>query len=63
METYSFLRALADSWALLVMVVFFASVALWVFRPGSRSTHDEIASSIFRNETQPAAALRDEEAR
>lgn len=56
METYSFLRGLADSWALLALVVFFVGVVLFVFRPGSRRTHKDAAESIFRNETRPAPA-------
>lgn len=59
MELYSLLRATADSWGLLFMFLMFVGIALWAFRPGSRKTHDEIASSIFRNEDRPA---RDEPA-
>jgi cytochrome c oxidase cbb3-type subunit IV len=54
METYSFLRGLADSWALLVLVLFFLGVILFVFRPGSRKAHRDAAESIFRNEKRPA---------
>ncbi len=56
METYSFLRGLADSWALLLLVLFFLGVILFVFRPGSRKTHRDAAESIFRNENRPAEA-------
>ncbi|GGF66557.1 hypothetical protein GCM10011402_18550 [Paracoccus acridae] len=56
METYSFLRGLADSWALLLLVLFFVGVILFVFRPGSRKTHRDAAESIFRNENRPADA-------
>ena len=56
METYSFLRGLADSWALLVLVLFFVGVVLFVFRPGSRRKHRDAAESIFRNENRPAEA-------
>ena len=56
METYSFLRGLADSWALLALVLFFVGVVLFVFRPGSRRTHKDAAESIFRNENRPAPA-------
>ncbi|MCB5409621.1 cbb3-type cytochrome c oxidase subunit 3 [Pseudogemmobacter faecipullorum] len=58
MEHYSFLRTLADSWGLLAMTLFFLAIIAWAFRPGSRKTHDAIASSIFRNEAQPAADPR-----
>jgi cytochrome c oxidase cbb3-type subunit 4 len=54
MELYTFLRAAADSWGLLFMFLMFVGIGLWAFRPGSRKTHDEIASSIFRNEDRPA---------
>ncbi len=53
MDTYGALRALADSWALLAMVVFFVAVVIWVFRPGSKKTQDDAANQIFRNETRP----------
>lgn len=56
METYSFLRGLADSWALLVLVLFFLGVILFVFRPGSRKAHRDAAESIFRHENRPADA-------
>ena len=55
METYSFLRHLADSWVLLVMTLFFLGMCLWAFRPGSRAAHKEVAASIFRNDDHPAA--------
>jgi len=54
METYSFLRQLADSWGLLVMFVLFLGVVAWVFRPGSRKAQDDAANSIFRNDRRPA---------
>ena len=56
METYSFLRGLADSWALLLLVLFFLGMILFVFRPGSRRKHRDAAESIFRNENRPADA-------
>ncbi len=56
METYSLLRHLADSWFLLAMTLGFLGLCLWAFRPGSRSRHDEAASSIFRNDDRPADA-------
>ena len=45
METYSFLRGLADSWALLLLVLFFVGVILFVFRPGSRKAHRDAADA------------------
>ncbi|PZR00796.1 MAG: CcoQ/FixQ family Cbb3-type cytochrome c oxidase assembly chaperone [Cereibacter sphaeroides] len=54
METYSWLRAFADSWVLLALVLIFLFVIFWVWRPGSRKGQDEAARSIFRNEDKPA---------
>lgn len=53
MERYTLLRHFADSWALLVLVAFFLGLLIWIYRPGARKVHDEIASSIFRNEDKP----------
>ena len=54
MDIYTLLREFADSWALLVLVVFFLAVVFWAFRPGSRAAHQEVATSIFRNDDHPA---------
>ncbi len=53
MDTYSFLRQLADSWALLALTLFFLGTIVWAFRPGSRDVHDDVADIPFRNETVP----------
>ncbi|MGP3697797.1 cbb3-type cytochrome c oxidase subunit 3 [Rhodobacter sp. NSM] len=53
METYSLLRAFADSWMLIVMTLFFVGVVFWAFRPGSRKQHDDAANAIFRHERKP----------
>ncbi|CTQ34618.1 CcoQ/FixQ family Cbb3-type cytochrome c oxidase assembly chaperone [Jannaschia rubra] len=50
METYTFLRQLADSWVLLALTLFFLGVVFWAFRPGSRALHDDAASVPFRDE-------------
>nr|AAC44518.1 CcoQ [Paracoccus denitrificans PD1222] len=34
MDRYSFLRELADSWVLLLLVVFFLGTIVFAFRPG-----------------------------
>lgn len=62
METYSALRAFADSWMLLAMTLFFLGVVVWALRPGSRRTHAETAALIFRNDDKPAAPDRTEAA-
>lgn len=54
MDTYSFLRQLADSWVLLALFVFFVGTWFWAFRPGSRKLHDDAADVVFRHEDGPA---------
>lgn len=54
METYSFLREIADTWMLVVLFVFFIGVILYVFRPGSRKLHQDTANIPFRHEDKPA---------
>ena len=60
METYTFLRELADSWVLLAMTLFFAAMILWTLRPGSKATHDDISRIPLRNEDRPAGARQGE---
>ena len=60
MDMYSFLRELAGSWALLVLMLFFVGVILFAWRPGSRPLHRDAAESIFRNEKMPAPEGRKE---
>lgn len=55
METYTALRAFADSWMLVAMVLFLAGVAVRVLRPESRAAHEDSAALIFRNDDRPAA--------
>lgn len=55
MDTYGFLRFVADSWALLALTVVFVGVVFFAFRPGSKRLHDDAAGAIFRNEKKPAA--------
>ena len=50
MDTYTFLRQLADSWVLLAMFLFFVGVVLWTFRPSARETHRDLANLPFRND-------------
>lgn len=59
METYTWLRAFADSWFLLLMFLFFIGAVIFAFRPGSRKVHDETANMIFRNDRSPAAGNED----
>ena len=56
MDFYSFLRQFADSWVLLAMTLFYIGVIIWVFRPGSRKTYDEISQIPLRNDTVAGCA-------
>lgn len=60
MEIYTFLRHLADSWALLALVGVFVGVILFVFRPGARALQRDAAESIFRHDDKPAPAAQKE---
>lgn len=54
MELYTLLRSFADSWYLLFMTLFFVGAIAWAWRPNSRKTQDDAATSIFRNDDRPA---------
>ncbi len=54
METYSFLRELADSWVLLALCIFYIGAIAWAFRPGSRAVHDEIANIPLKDDSESA---------
>lgn len=56
MDTYTFLRELADSWVLLAMTLFFVGTILWTLRPGAKAAHDDIARIPLRNDDPPAPA-------
>ena len=58
METYSLLREFADSWALLVLFLFFLGVIFWAFRPGSNAVHRDSAEIPFRHDDKPAPAAK-----
>ena len=51
MDTYSFLRELADSWVLLAMFAFFAGCAAWAFWPGLSHAREDASMIPFRNDT------------
>lgn len=48
MELYTLLREFADSWALLALFTFFLGMVVFVFRPGSRTLHDDAAQVPLR---------------
>lgn len=56
METYTWLRAFADSWFLIAMTGFFISMILWTLRPGSRAKHADLAQIPLRNDDLPGSA-------
>lgn len=60
METYSLLRAFADSWMLLFLTLFFVGIIAWAFRPGARAAQAEAATCVFRNDDTPAARQDDQ---
>jgi cytochrome c oxidase cbb3-type subunit 4 len=49
-STYDALRHRADRWGLLAMLVLFAGLAAWPFRPGARPRNDHAATMIFRDD-------------
>jgi len=51
METYSFLRELADSWVLLAMFVFFMGIWAFAFWPSLQSDRDAAAAIPFKDDT------------
>jgi cytochrome c oxidase cbb3-type subunit 4 len=63
MDMYSFLRHLADSWALLVLFVIFIGVVLYAFRPGTKDIHRDAANVPFRHDDRPAPATNKPEFR
>ena len=60
METYTALRAFADSWHLLFMFLFFIGMVIFVLRPNAKKLHEDTASMIFRNDDRPAPAPKSE---
>ncbi|GGA15414.1 cbb3-type cytochrome c oxidase subunit 3 [Neptunicoccus cionae] len=59
MDTYSFLRELADSWFLLAMFCFFLGAVLFLFRPGSRKMHEDASQIPLRDNLDPDAPRLD----
>ncbi|MEH6652860.1 cbb3-type cytochrome c oxidase subunit 3 [Loktanella salsilacus] len=56
MDTYTFMRQLADSWILLAMFGFFASAAIWAFLPSQRRAREDASMIPFRNDSAPKAS-------
>ncbi len=51
METYTVLRAFADSWFLIAMFAFFIGASLWAFWPSQRAARQDAAEIPFRDDT------------
>ena len=51
METYTFLRELADSWVLVAMFGFLIAAYIWAFLPSQRHARDDASQIPFRNDT------------
>ena len=52
MTQYDVMRHLADSWALVVMFLFFVGVTVFAFRPGSKAIYDEVANIPLKNDSE-----------
>jgi len=50
METYTILRAFADSWFLIFMFSFFIGVWIYAFLPNLQSARDDAALIPLRND-------------
>ena len=50
METYTFLRELADSWVLVAMFAFLIGAYIWAFLPSQRGARDDASQIPFRND-------------
>jgi len=47
---YHSMRAFADSWGLVYMMVFFVAVFLWVMRPGAKKSSEDAARIPFKED-------------
>ncbi|AXI45232.1 CcoQ/FixQ family Cbb3-type cytochrome c oxidase assembly chaperone [Sulfitobacter sp. SK012] len=50
METYTFLRELADSWVLVAMFGFLIAAYIWAFLPSQKQAREDASLIPFRNE-------------
>ena len=48
MDTYSLLRAFADSWVLLAMTLFFLVLVVWAFLPSQSAARRDASLIPFR---------------
>ncbi len=54
--SYDLFREFADSWGLLFMVLTWAFLAVWAFRPGARQHHRDAANMIFEDNADEGQA-------
>ena len=50
MDTYSFLRQIADSWVLLAMFCFFVGAGIWAFLPSQKVAREDARMIPLRND-------------
>ena len=50
METYTFLRELADSWVLLAMFLFFVAAGIWAFLPSQNAAREDARMIPLRDD-------------
>lgn len=60
MDTYSFLREIADSWVLLAMFAFFVGAGIWAFLPSQAAARHDASMIPLRNDTPSASTLSKE---
>jgi cytochrome c oxidase cbb3-type subunit 4 len=51
MESYTFLRELADSWVLVAMFGFLIGAYIWTFLPSQKGAREDASLIPFRNES------------
>ncbi|MEM7529318.1 MAG: cbb3-type cytochrome c oxidase subunit 3 [Pseudomonadota bacterium] len=63
MDTYTLLRAFADSWFLILMTAFFLGIVFYTLRPGARAKahYQNIAEIPLRDHETPIADPKDKE--
>lgn len=47
---YSFLRELADSWVMLIMLCTFIGIVIFAFRPGTKKAYDHLRNLPLRDD-------------
>ena len=47
---YTFLRELADSWVMLIMLGSFIGITIYAFRPGTKEAYDRLRNLPLRDD-------------